>query len=672
MQRTLRVTVLIVVLPLAFALVLLASTVALLLMLPQVEPLAGERLAGISTAAVDRVEDRMICLDTLQIVDGSGREAGLVRRALRSDCDRVAFSAPFEPEVAMRIAKAFGQLEGAWTRSSRTFLGHDLIVYLVAALSKAEGALLGRVQKDADGTWRWSVFPPRGSGPILTVFESLSGDPEAIGSTLEKAENLRDAALFSARHLPDDRARAHFIAQSLPVIAVDGGRELGGAHAAGHLFGGAPEGWGETCLFAALSGFPLDMRSHRRDLPTFAEREERARARAAACVEALAPAEEREAALDILKGWTLPSHAVPVLALAMVPPVLEARALPATEEDDRLALTVRVEVQAAAREALRPRLNRIEDRLAAGQCFGRGCSAQAAYTIAVAEIEGERLPLRLLDASHTGALFGRYDGPPGARSAVAPDFGLASQHKTLLVLLAARHGEDVLCNREIAGLSNVSGPEPVAACEGASGRISLEEAIARSMNTPFADLAIRRTQEARALEEVLGFLGAASEPGAIALGQGRTAPPERFMALMATLDRAKRGASARTEGLSLLAGHPAQAVDLAALGLDGDAAHRAALAMAAPLDHPAGTLRPLARALRDAGFVPGIGKSGTGETPDGAARHRGFTATAGRDGRRFVVHVSVSSRDGRTKLGAVPTADLADLAVAALKAVTGG
>jgi hypothetical protein len=663
---------LITALPLVGAIVLLATVMTLLLILPQVEPLAQARLVEISTAAVERVGNRSACLNTLQLVDVDGREVGLIRRALRDDCDRVAFSAPFEPEAAMRIATAFGQLEGAWTRSPRTFLGHDLVVYVAAALSKAESVLLRPLQGNADGTRRWSILPSRGSGPILTVFESLSGNPDAVSSIGEKAANLRDAALFAAHHLPDDQTRAHFIAQSLPVLAVDGGRELGGARAADVLFGGPPEGWGETCLFAALSGFPLDMRAHRRTLPTFVKREQRARGRAVACVEALAAAEERAAELTVLRNWKLPAHAVPVLASAMLAPVLEARALPVSEESNQIALTVRAEAQAAAGDALRPLLTRIEDRLAAGQCFGRDCRARASYTIAVAEIEGDALPLRLLAANREGAIFGHHDGPPDARHAVPPDFGLASQHKTLLVLLAAQHGEDALCNRRIAGITNVSGPEPVAACEGGLGRVRLAEAVARSMNTPFVDLAIRRTEAARAIEDGLGLLGPPSQPGAIALGQGRTAPPERFMALMAALDRAGHGAPARTEGLSLIVGRPAWAIDLLPLGLDEDAARRAARAMAAPLDHPAGTLRPLALALRDAGFAPGIGKSGTGETPEGSARQRGFTATAERDGRRFVVHVSVSSRDGRTPLGTVPTADLAALAVAALRISAGG
>ena len=90
------------------------------------------------------------------------------------------------------------------------------------------------------------------------------------------------------------------------------------------------------------------------------------------------------------------------------------------------------------------------------------------------------------------------------------------------------------------------------------------------MNLPWIDVARRHALEMSVLETNLGFLGEPAGPGGAALGVGRRAPPERFMALFAAVARAADGSRPVTDGLMVLDGYPARSVDLEAVGYEAD------------------------------------------------------------------------------------------------------
>jgi hypothetical protein len=285
----------------------------------------------------------------------------------------------------------------------------------------------------------------------------------------------------------------------------------------------------------------------------------------------------------------------------------------------------------------------------------------------VAEIVGDALPLRVAAVNRHGALFGPVAQGPAGIERRAPAFGLASQHKAPLALVAAAHGEERLCDRAAGGIRNAAGSSPVTACEPgrAAGWVAADMAMGRSLNLPWIDLVARHRAEVDALERALGLLGHPAGPAETAMGLGRTAPPERFMSLMAAYARAAAGEPARTEGLSLFAGQPMLPVDLAAMGYAPAVSARAARMLAAPLE-PEGTLRALPPRLAPLGCRGIVGKSGTAETEAGAARARSATIVAECGGRRFVVFAMLDSGRGDRALGQIRHSDLAALIAAAL------
>lgn len=331
--------------------------------------------------------------------------------------------------------------------------------------------------------------------------------------------------------------------------------------------------------------------------------------------------------------------------------------------------TLDMRAQRAADRKVDLVLDRIEPQLAHDLCFGATCETRADYLIAAAEIDGDALPLRVVLTNRHQMLFGPYRRTlDGTLERLPPAFGLGSQHKIPLVLVAARHREWQLCNRHFEDIRNTSGPVPVEACDHRrpAGWVATREALGRSMNLPWIDLAARHFDDVMALETGLGFLGRPAGPGGAAMGVGRVAPPERFMALLAAIERAGRGAAPRTEGLSLLEGAPQFAVDLDALGYPRALAATAAALLSAPLKGPVGTLRLLSTQIRDTGCDVTIGKTGTGEVESGAARARTATVAVACGIRRYVVFVSVSSGHGGTPLGNVGARDLGQLIAAAL------
>ena len=523
---------------------------------------------------------------------------------------------------------------------------------------------------------RRTLLPSRGSGPILSAFEALVGQAGEVEGIRRKLANIRASTVFVASTLGGDRMkRAHFL--SSRMTAIHGVRgPLAGAVAAEALFGGPPVTLGEVCLFAASSTFHLY-----EDHPAYGDaaawRLGRAKRRAAVCAKHLASDEDELAeAMATISSFEIPQQLLPALPSSAQIIARDALIAAATQEhgqDLRLQLDLTAQRRAeAAMEGLFPE---ISARLEPDLCFDGDCAAQVEYLVAVAEIDGDQLPLRLVLTNRHRSLLGPFERmPDGAPRPRPPAFGLGSQHKTLLALIALRNGESQLCNQIYGQITNTVGPAPVIGCVShhQNGWVDLETAIGISMNLPWIDVARRYPDEMSKLEEDLGFLGDPVGPGGAAMGIGRRAPPERFIALFAALGRASLGQPARTEGLSIFEDHPTFAVDLEALGYGHEIIGNRMSVLAAPLNHT-GTLRQMKAQLRGSGCNAVIGKTGTTEVNGGGrARSRSATVVVTCGDRTMVVYAGIESTHAGRALGAVNARDLERLIAMALRAVFDG
>lgn len=623
---------------------------------------------------VARVEHATECQQTVHLVNDRGETAGLFRGAPGKACGQASFSSRFDDGRALRIAEAIGVLEGGWQAGPLAPFGQDYMRLVIASLSQVELKLRGIKRLDAialrDQGKKVTFFPLAGSAPILSAFEQLADDAGSIQKARSKMANIRATAIYTVKHLPDDQSRAHFLSSGMIVYKPYGRPGLAGGHAAEVLFGGAPDSLAEVCLFAAASGFFLKQAGPA--LPDTwnkqaVDRHERAKKRAKACAGQLAASEaERVAALAEIEAFRLPVGGPPKVgkdlsilvqdSLAGRTPPTPGKPVATPLVTDRLS-SGRVRVDAALAD--------LAPRLAPGLCI-KDCARELHHLIAVAEIEGDALHLRAAFTNRHHMLFGP---PPDSDGTLrAPAFGLASLHKVPLTLVAARHGEDRLCNRVQGDIRNAHGPAPEADCGPGldKGWVATDTALAISMNLPWIDLASRHMAEVSALETALGFLGDGAGPGGAALGTGRRAPPERMMALMAAFDRAAQGEPARTRGLSLLQDGPgAFAVDLPAMGYAPQHAASAAHWLEAPLAKD-GTLASLTGAMQAIGCRAVLGKTGSPEIEDSRARARLAVATIACGQRRFVAFAQVDSGRGDMPLGRITAADLSALIAAAI------
>ncbi len=641
------------------------------------EPLARPVLQGLGSEEAHRALVAVRCGQATMLRDEAAALVGAHRMGGGGSCDDVHLSAPFDRDTARQIAEAVGVLEGRWKRGPLTLFGQDIVGFARAMVSSIELGLRGidrmeaLVSRNSGRPLTW--IPIAGSPPMLSAFEALIGQPNAVSGVMTKARHIWSAMLFDAQHLGEDTARAHFLAQQMTVIRVQG-RALAGALAAEVLFGGPPRNLGQVCLFAAASGFhlysPYEGASERW-MALSEQRLARAKGRAKACVDALAAGNELVDARAEIDRFVLPQPGLPPLPAAVTLTVADALGMRAiSARPPEAVLTLNLAAQRASAAPVEEILAGIGSRLPERLCFAGDCDVRADYLVAIAEVAGDTLPLRAVFTNRHRMLFGPYQRQDdGTVVALTPAFGLGSQHKVLLALIAARHGETRLCNRRVAAIRNTSGPAPVDGCASGDGWIPIHEAMGRSMNLPWIDLAARHSAEVDVLELALGFRGTPTGPAAAALGVGRVAPPERFIALMAALERAHRGEPPRTDGLSLLVGSPSFGIDLEALGYSRDAAGRAASHLVASISEPHGTLRNLRRQLAGTGCVPRLGKTGTGETTTGEARSRTATVAVACGGRRYVAFAAIDSGHGRTPIGSITARDVGALIVAALSGV---
>ena len=644
------------------------------------EPMLTPLLARVPSEMAEQAGAAMRCGDAALLRDASGEAIGVLPVHPDIACQETHLTAPFDDDTARRIAEAIGVLEGRWKRGPLTLLGQDLVGLTRGAAFEVERTARGLSRKEAVQLWldgeRPTRLPPRGSGPILSAFEALNGQADAVDGPRAKLANIGAAMTFVATRLQDDElARAHFLSGRMTALHGTG-RPLAGAVAAEALFGGPPQDLGEICLFAAASTFHLYQ-----DLPVYGEavdrRHGRALKRAEVCAKRLAEdAAELAAAQEVIAGFANPTRMLPVIRGSKriaVRDAMIAAETPSRQGGTRLTLDEAAQRDAeAAFEELMPDLS---DRLDPGLCLSGACEVPADYLFAVAEIADDDLPLRSVLTNRHRTLFGPFERTAdGAVRPRAPSFGLGSQHKALLALVALRNEEEELCNRRSGPITNTSGPEPVNACveDQPEGWVDIATAFGISMNLPWVDVARRHGAQMHGLETGLGFLGDPAGPGGAAMGVGRRAPPERFMALFAALTRAKLGAPAQTDGLMLLDGYPARPVDLADLGYGGDTVHRAADLFAAPLA-PDGTLRGLSERLAPLGCAALMGKTGTTEvSSDARARSRSATVAVRCGARNFVVFAGIESTRSDTPLGAINARDLEKGIAAALAGVARG
>lgn len=643
------------------------------------EPLSTPLLARAENEMADQAKAAMRCSDSVILRDGTGTALGILPVYAGEACrqTRTHLTAPFDTDTALRIAEAIGVVEGRWERGLLTFLGQDIVGLTRGAAFEAERWLRGLTRREALNLWlqgeKPTWLPPRGSGPMLSAFEALVGQASQVEGIKAKLANIRAAAVFVAAELRDGRqARAHFLAERMTVVHGPL-NPLAGAAAAEALFDGPPRTLGQICLFAAASSFHLYQ-----DLPAYGEmvawRHERAQRRAGVCADQLADSDaERLAARAYIDAFENPKRLLPVLPAStsmIARDALIAASVNHPSSDTRLLLDL--DAQQRAEAAFQGMLPELSARLEPGLCLSGSCEVPVDYLVAVAEITDDQLPLRVALTNRHRSLLGPFERmPDGTTRPLPAAFGLGSQHKVLLALVADRNGENRLCNRISGDITNTSGPVPVAECvEGRSeGWVDIDTAFEVSMNLPWIDVARRHLLETETLETQLGFLGDPAGPGGAAMGVGLRAPPERFMALFAALARGKLGQPARTDGLMLLEGYPVFPIDLEELGYGHTLAGDTSSIFAAPLASQ-GTLRQLSERLAGVGCVAVMGKTGTTEIDGGGrARSRSATVVVRCGSRSLVVFAGVESSNGSRALGAISARDLERMTAGVLEAL---
>lgn len=587
--------------------------------------------------------------------------------------ERPGLTVPFALAVEAAVVPALTTIEGAIAGFPETLFGHDWRgpVRFVAA---AFGLLNGE----------------RGaSGPLLSAFESLIGHPQSM-PLRHKPVTFIAASVFAARHLPDVDSRARFVATFMPAVRGRG-YPLAGRLAADALFGHDPQTLAERCLFARAMGTPVVLPFERADVGDAAGLAWGSVLGPATrrCVRELATSlAEAEAALADLDAWCggdaicaqpglEPDRAARAERLAAIArtqlpiapnqaqtspdarrPMLDGLRLAGDwQPGTAIATTVDRDAQAALDQTLPGALSDLAARLPAGLCFDADCSQQATYSVAAIELTPDGPLYRAGRDSHHGQFFGpvwRGDEGYVQRS---PDWGLGSIRKSVLALVAARHGYEALCAL----------PDGDSACTGGTW-VALDTALGRSDNAPFEWLVHHHMAEVYDLLDAIGAVPASrpATPAQIVLDTIRHAPPAAYASYLAALfsDQATPMVRVGQTAPGML--------DLAALGYDAETRARARQALAAPIAG-GGTLQATAGAAAVADCRAIGGKSGTHAT--GPVNIVKASILVWRCGgaeapRTLITFVGVSSAADDITLGALRHTDLASLHRAALAAVT--
>lgn len=645
------------------------ATALAALLLVVLAPLAYVVLhLGDIRAMVELAEDRLACTQVTALEATDGSIIATIPVLGKAVCpDRPFLTVPMPQDLVDGLAPKLATIEGAW-QTSGTIFGHD-----------PRGVprwLYGQLQSGNRGV----------SGPLLTAFEYAIGKTGGLGIR-DKLLSVVAASAFVRRNLSNDALRARFLVDNMPVM-IGRGYPMAGRLGAQALFGRLPQTLVEGCIYARAMGYQLLLP---RDGAALTGRMARDWARvigpgAVQCVNAHATSDtEREAALDRLQTLcgdsalcmqpglepdperrlvaymaaaraSLPAEADPGrIAIAAMRPVLDALKL-----TDAYAVRARVPTtlvrtgQQALDNAAPELLADLEHRLAPGACLSRrDCDIPVRYHVAGVEILSGDAALRASLASEHGLFFG-----PVARRGVGfvslpPDWGMASTGKMLLALVAPRHGMERLCTNPAGGESCRDGEW-----------LSVNRAIAISDNGTAEWLASRYWAELWGLMDATGFSASARPMTArdFALGIGRLAAPERYVAFLAALF-----SDAGVSGGVRVSDHaPLGEVNLSALGYDAETRQRARAILAGPV-RSGGTLAALVAAVRVGECRALAGKSGTHSAGD-VTVVKASTIVWQCGPKRSITQVRLSTEDGSRSLGQVNHADLAALHQAALAA----
>ncbi|MEL6268114.1 MAG: hypothetical protein AAFR52_21185, partial [Pseudomonadota bacterium] len=394
-----------------------AITGAALLAVSLVVGVFAAQVHGPSDPLVALVQSRLACLPAHSVA-AAGRPAARylrVRRDAVCDAhDRLPLATPYgDPQTAIRVARAFGTLEGRWQESD-TLFGHDLAgpVRLLAAtvLPIARG----------------------GSSPLLTAFESVSGNSAAIlrpdpddgwyegavkllTALRTKWRNAVAASQFVRESLPDDAARAHFISGSLAVVTRRGPELAGEAGARALLGERPPESLLDVCLVAAAMGRPFPrgwtpdgVRRfwHARADGRASYWERLLSARVRPCIRrSTASAIAKAEALAATEGMPFP-FVRPAPGLSGSARTVARDALRAGNLGQPLRLSVGLDLERTMRtdQAMARRVDGAFRRVGARR------PADLRSTLAVAEVMPDALLLRAAHVSHHGDLLGPVGG----------------------------------------------------------------------------------------------------------------------------------------------------------------------------------------------------------------------------------------------------------------------
>lgn len=647
----------------------MATIVAILLFLETALIPKMSAQAKQDTIVLAVIED-LDCQSAAMMTDRSGRALGLFRFNFDPACHGRPLTAPLPENVRSLISKGILHAEGE-TDGLFAFFGNHIIDTIHAALFNWELERKGLSRREALDQLKLgtldTVLPWAGTSTWPTFIEARAeaGLPE--GSLSSKKTNIIAAARADALLVAGDTSeRARLLSEFQPVVRVrtgTGSIELGGQLAWDFLFDDRANLLGASCLFQAGWGrnWLAYVQPPEGDAATASrDRFDRNTGMARVCVNALATtSSDRDAALDYIAGWQVPHKQLPVLSaherilITDAMPMMPTAAVTA----GKLAATLDIDVQRRGAVAVEEVLAEIETVLPAGLCFNESCQTKVDYQLSLAESfdNGDFELLASWSNKHDLLLGPIYVDADGQIASHELAFGLASVHKILIALDAISMNQTDLCNRKIGDISNSSrhAPTPVEACRAdGTGWVPLDNSFGRSDNLTFLDHAVKRATHIAEIELLFGLVGERGAPVQAALGTGRKAPLERFMAILASTFRGVRGQEPRVNGLKIFSGAPGRyPVDLSPLAFSDDNFATIADVFAAPVHHRRGTLSGLPAKLSELTCITAIaGKSGSPVTPDQLAFARVAIiqlecSAPGQPTRHFTVGVLIAASD---------------------------
>jgi len=649
------------------------------------EIMASTVVRTLPSSGVSEIDAARTCARVQPVLDAGGTLVGTVPVA---NCQNRPFlTSPVSRDAAGQMHRAWWALEGEYHMSPETFLGLNLKGW-------------------ARATWHnvnpWDTRTDGGSSPIETAIKNLRG--QAGGQNLqEKIGNAFHVLSYFGNLPSDDRTRDRFVSESIPCVSGAQGSSFGyrlaGDLCPRFLFAKSADelNWAERCLWAATALYPYKAVGRNGTSPTTAtdsqESRRKIRDRAAnLCVPRVASRlawSEGE-----IEAWRVKVFEVefPVRSANGAESVDFSATLPGLDFALRdelklvdisaaLHLSVDQQQQRHANDMVHAASEGVPERLAPGFCLFN-CEVDqtpADILVVLAEIDGDRLLIRNVVSNKHHLLSG-----PLRRDDVGYEYapthrGVGSTNKAWILPLLVKNNVSRLCDLVPVGRGGVqaSGSPDEANCADGRGLVGLTEAIARSVNSGFADGVYKLgIQFIRDYFVTLGFdlAPAAQSDGefvnAVVLGNGVTAAPALLMRNMASFYRGYRGEEPVSSLPSLITrSTPERGFDWRDVGISAGILRRAGTLLKAPIESPSGTLRSLGPVLARHGCYAGIGKTGTSDSAtEQAVRDKIVLAAFECAGRSYVAYAQIGSPSMHSPLGNVQAADLARLIDAVLTA----